>query len=322
MKRRIAAVAAALCCAATLPHAVGAGYPDKPIRLIVPFVSGGSFDTVARLLAQPLSAKWKQQVVVDNRPGASGIIGANIAAHAEHDGYTLALFGGNQTLAEAVRTRLPYNLQKDFAPITRIATLDNVLVVNPAVGANTVADFVRLAKANPGKYHFGSGGTGGDTHFSGALFNIAAGVDTVHVPYKGGGLAMTGLLANEVQFMVVNVILAAPQVKAGRLKALAVAAKQRSDVLPDVPTSAEAGLPRLLWSQWYAVFVPAKVNRALIGQLNKAIGEATQSGEFATKMKQQGARPMHETPQALAAFVKETIANSRKIAREAHITLE
>ena len=147
-------------------------------------------------------------------------------------------------------------------------------------------------------------------------------LNTVHVPYKGSGVAVIALLANEVQFMVVNVIVAAPQVKAGRLKALAVAAKERSKVLPDVPTSAEVGLPGLLWSQWYGFFAPAKVDRALIAKLNKDIGEATQSGEFVSKMAQQGARPMHESPQALAAFVKETIASDRKIAREAHISLE
>lgn len=322
MTRFSVAVLVVLCSATAAVHATEAGYPVKPIRLVVPFVAGASFDTIARLVAQPLSDKWHQQVVIDNRPGASGIIGADIVARADANGYTLGLFGGNQTLSQAVRTKLPYDMLRDFSPITRVATLDNVLVVNPSLHVNTLTEFISLLKAHPGKYYFGSGGTGGDTHFSGSLFNIMAGVNTVHVPYKGGGLAVTGLLANEVQFMVVNVISAAPQVRAGRLKALAVAAKERSTALPDVPTSAEAGLPGLLWSQWYGFFAPAKVDRGLIAKLNKAIGEVAQSGEFVAKMQQQGARPMHETPQALAVFVKETITNSRKIAREAHISVE
>jgi tripartite-type tricarboxylate transporter receptor subunit TctC len=312
---RIATLALAVSVAA---HAQGE-FPSKPIRLVVPYVAGASFDTIARIVAQPLGDAWKQQVVIDNRPGATGIIGAEIVARSAADGYTMGLFGGNQTLSQAVRSNLPYDMLKDYAPVTRVALLDNVLVVNPSLNANTVDELIRILKANPGKYHFGSGGVGGDTHFAGALFKVLADVDIVHVPYKGGGLAVTGLVANEVQIMVCNMISAESQVRAGRLKALAVAAKQRSKVLPNVPTATEAGLPGLEWEQWYGFFLPAGTSPALVGSLNMELGRTVMSDEIRAKLENQGARPMHETPAALTAFVKDSIAKSRAIAERARI---
>lgn len=321
MNRRIIAglVALVLSPLAGTAAAAEEAFPSKPIRLVVPYVAGASFDTIARLVTQPMAEALKQQVVVDNRPGATGIIGAEIVARSVPDGYTLGLFGGNQTLSQAVRRKLPYDMTKDYAPITRVALLDNVLVVNPSLGVGTLPDLVKLLKANPGKYHFGSGGTGGDTHFAGSLFKVLANVDIVHVPYKGGGLAVTGLLANEVQIMVCNMISAEPQVKAGRLKALAVAAKERSSALPNVPTAAEAGLPGLEWQQWYAFFLPAGANPAVVKKYNDELARVVKMDDVRAKLAQQGAQPMHETPQALAAFVKQSIEQSRRIAEQAKI---
>jgi tripartite-type tricarboxylate transporter receptor subunit TctC len=319
MKRCIIAIAALWLPAAAIAGEAQAQFPTKPIRLVVPYVAGASFDTIARLVTQPLADSLKQQVVIDNRPGATGIIGAETVARAAPDGYTLGMFGGNQTLSQAVRSKLPYDMLTDYAPVTRVALLDNVLAVHPSLGVNTVAELVALLKSNPHKYHFGSGGTGGDTHFAGSLFKVLAGVDIVHVPYKGGGLAVTGLLANEVQIMVCNMISAEPQVKAGRLKALAVAAKERSRLLPSVPTAAEAGLPGLEWEQWYGFFLPANASPALVARYNAEFRRIVAMDDVRGKLQQQGARPMHETPESLAAFVKTSIETSRDIARKAQI---
>ena len=302
--------------------AAAADFPTKPVRMIVPYVAGASFDTIARIYANALGERWGQQMIIDNRAGATGIIGTELVARALADGYTLGLFGGNQALSMAVRSTLPYDLRTDFAPVSRIATLDNMIVAHPALGVSTLRDLVALLKAHPGKYHYGSGGAGGDTHFAGALFNTMAGVNVVHVPYKGGGLAVTGLLANEVQIMVVNMISAESQVKAGRLKGLAVAAKERSFIFPDIPTAAEAGLAGFEWGQWYAVFAPAKTPAALVSRLNADFKRTASLPEVQAKLAGQGARVMHESPQELAEFVKRTIEVSRKIAKDAGIQIE
>ena len=298
------------------------GYPDKPVRMVVPYVAGGSFDTVGRILAQRLAESWGQQVIVDNRAGATGVIGTQTVARAAADGYTIGLFGGNQVLSTAVRADPAYDMQKDFAPIARVATLDNVVVCHPSLAAGTLRDLIALLKRQPEKYHYGSGGHAGDTHFSGALFSLQAGVNIVHVPYKGGGLAVTGLLANEVQIMVVNMISADPHVRSGRIRGLAIAGKARSALQPEIPTAAEAGLPGLEWSQWYAVFAPAGTPRAIASRLHHSLAQAVATAEVSARLTQQGARPMMETPEQLAAFVRESLVVSRKIASAANIRAE
>ncbi|OGA38890.1 MAG: hypothetical protein A3G24_07840 [Betaproteobacteria bacterium RIFCSPLOWO2_12_FULL_62_13] len=297
-------------------------YPTKPIRMIVPFVAGGSYDAIARLVAQPMSEEWKQQIVVDNRPGATGIIGTELAARAAPDGYTIAMFGGNQTLNPVVRSKLPYDMLRDFAPITRIALLGNVITVHPSVPAKSLKEFVALLKANPGKYHYGSGGIAGATHFASLQFTLMTGVNVVHVPYKGGGLSVTGLLANEVQMMMVNILSAKPQIKAGRLRGLAVAAKKRSAALPDIPTTAEAGLPGYEYIQWYGIFAPAGTPKPVLAKLHAEISRVVSLPDIKTKLATQGVEPMLETPQDLAAFVKQDIETNRKIAKATGIQAE
>lgn len=297
-------------------------YPTKPVRMIVPFVAGGSYDAIARIVAQRMSEGWQQQIVVDNRTGATGIIGTELAARAAPDGYTIAMFGGNQTLTPAVRSKPPYDMVKDFAPITRVALLGNVISVHPSVPAKSLKGFIALLKANPGKYHYGSGGMAGATHFATLQFTLMAGVNVVHVPYKGGGLSVTGLLANEVQMMMVNILSAEPQIKAGRLRGLAVAAKKRSPVLPDIPTTAEAGLPGYEYIQWYGIFAPAGTPKPVLARLHAEISRVVSLPDIKAKLATQGAEPMLETPQELAAFVKREIETNRKIAKETGIQPE
>jgi tripartite-type tricarboxylate transporter receptor subunit TctC len=297
-------------------------YPTKPIRMIVPFVAGGSYDAIARIVAQRMSEDWQQQIIVDNRPGATGIIGTELVARAPPDGYTITMFGGNQTLTPAVRSKPPYDMMKDFAPITRVALLGNVISVHPSVPAKNLKEFIALLKASPGKYHYGSGGIAGATHFATLQFTLMTGVNIVHVPYKGGGLAVTGLLGNEVQMMMVNILSAEPQIKAGRLRGLAVAAQKRSAVLPDIPTTAEAGLPGYEYIQWYGIFAPARTPKPVLAKLYAEISRVVSLPDIKAKLATQGAEPMLETPQELAAFVKQEIETNRKIAKDTGIRAE
>ena len=297
-------------------------YPNKPVRLVVPFVAGASYDTVARIVAQPLAESFGQQVVIDNRAGASGSIGANLVAKAAADGYTLGMFGNNQLITSAVNKKLPYDLITDFTPVMRVARLDMVIVVNPALPAKSLKELIALLKAEPGKYYYGSGGVAGAPHLATEQFKALAGVNIVHVPYKGGGLAVTGLVANEVQLMILNMISVEQQIKAGRLRALAVAAKSRSPLLPEVPTTAEAGLPGYESSQWYGIVAPARlpqpIQQRLSSELTRIVAQPATRQKFAT----QGADAMSETPAEFAAYIKRDLAETARLAAAAGVRPE
>lgn len=297
-------------------------YPDKPVRMVVPFVAGASYDTVARIVAQPLSEAWQQQIVIDNRPGASGIIGANLIAKAAPDGYTLGMFGNNQLITSAVNPNLPYNFLADFTPVTRVAVLDSVIVVNPALPARSLKELIALLKENPGKYYYGSGGVAGAPHLATERFKAMAGVNVVHVPYKGGGLAVTGLVSNEVQMMILNMLSVEQQVKAGRLRALAVAAKKRSPLLPDVPTAEEAGLPGYESSQWYGIVAPAHLPKTVLDKLSAELKRITTRPDIKAKMATQGADAMYESAQEFAAYLAQDMAATRKTAAAAGVQPE
>ena len=197
-------------------------YPERPIRVVVPYVAGASFDTIVRIIGEPLNQSLNQPVIVENRPGTSGMIGAAALAKATPDGYTIGMLGDNHTILAATGRKTPYDLFKDFAPIMRVATTDYVVVVPPSMPSRSLAELIALLKANPGKYNYGSGGTAGTAHLAGARFCQLAGINMLHVPYKGGGLAVTGLLGNEVQFMSVNMVSVKGLVQSGRLRALAM----------------------------------------------------------------------------------------------------
>ena len=297
-------------------------YPNKPVRLVVPFVAGASYDTVARIVAQPLAESFGQQVVIDNRAGASGSIGANLVAKAAADGYTLGMFGNNQLITSAVNKKLPYDLITDFTPVMRVARLDMVIVVNPALPAKSLKELIALLKAEPGKYYYGSGGVAGAPHLATEQFKALAGVNIVHVPYKGGGLAVTGLVANEVQLMILNMISVEQQIKAGRLRALAVAAKSRSPLLPEVPTTAEAGLPGYESSQWYGIVAPARLPQPILQKLSSELTRIVAQPATRQKFATQGADAMSETPAEFAAYIKRDLAETARLAAAAGVRPE
>jgi len=302
--------------------ATAAGYPERPIRIVVPYPAGASYDTVTRMLGEGLTERMGQSLIVENRPGASGIIGADLVAKATPDGYTLGMLGDNHTILPAVGRKTPYDLFRDFAPVMRVATLENVVVVHPSVPATNLKEWIALPKANPGKYRYGSGGTAGSSHLAAARFTQLAGVDMLHVPYKAGGLAVTGMLGNEVQSMVVNMISAKGHVQAGRLRALAVASRERSAFMPAVPTAAEAGLPGLEVTQFYALMAPARTSPAVLMRLETVAREVGKSYSFRKRPGTQGATPAADGPRELLAMLHKEIDQNRATAKAAGITAE
>lgn len=293
--------------------------PERPIRVVTPFVAGSSYDSIMRMLAEPLGQALRQQVVVDNRAGASGIIGADIVAKAAPDGHTLAFLGDNHLIFPAIGKQTPYDLFRDFMPVMHVAKLDNVVVSHASLPAQTLKELIALLKANPGKYKYGSGGQAGTTHLAGERFATLAGVNILHVPYKGGGTAITGMLGNEVNLMIANMVVIKPHVASGRLRAYAVAASKRSEHLPGVPSTAEAGLPGLEVPQFYALFAPAKTPAAVLSRLDNDLKQVVNSPAFRTRVETQGADVVGASASELAAFLQQQLASYRKTAQAAGI---
>ena len=294
-------------------------YPDRPIRLVVPFAAGGSYDPVARVVAHYLGEAMKQQIVTDNRGGASGQLGGEILARASPDGYTVGILGNNHTITAALKTGLPFDVLKDFEPLMRVGVVDNALVVHPSVPAKSLKELIALFKANPGKYNFGSGGAAGTTHFAGELFNSLAGTKVTHVPYKSGGPATVALVANEVQMMVLNMINADPHIKAGRVRGLAMASKVRHPLQPDLPTAAEAGLPGLEMTQWYGLATPKGVPKPILARWLSETKRMVDTPEVIKRLASQGVTAYSETLAEFLAFMKSDIESNRKIAKAANI---
>ncbi len=280
-------------------------YPSKPIRFVVPYPAGGPLDTVARLLGQKVSESTKQPVIVDNKPGAGGNIGADAVAKAPADGYTI-LMGAVATHAinPTLYSSIPYDAIKDFIPVTQVASTPNVLVVNPSVPATNVREFIAYAKANPGKLNFGSGSTGSAGHLAGELFKTMAGVDMVHVPYKGAAPAMSDLMGGQIQLMFDNLASSLAQVRAGKVKALAVTTAKRSALAPELPTIAESGLPGFDISTWFGIFVPAGTPREVVARLHGEFTRALAMPDLREKMMSLGAEPVGSTPEEFANYIR------------------
>ena len=299
-------------------------YPSKPIRLIVPYPPGGPLDIMARAIGQKLTEAWSQPVVVDNRAGAGGNIGADLVAKSTADGYTL-LMGAVATHAinPTLYAKLPYDPVKDFAPVALVAQVPNILVVNPSVPARSVPELIDLVRARPGYLNFGSGSTGSTGHLAGELFNTMAGVKMVHIPYKGGAPAMADLLAGQVQLMFDNLANALPQVKAGRLRALAVTTLARSPAMPELPTIAESGLPGFDLTTWFGVMAPARTPPEIVVKLNAEIVRALNAKDMRERLEKMGAEPPpNNTPERFAAFIGSEAAKYAKVVRDSGAKVE
>jgi tripartite-type tricarboxylate transporter receptor subunit TctC len=291
-------------------------YPSKPVRLILPFPPGGSTDILGRLVAEQLSARLGQPVVTENRGGAGGNVGAEAAARAAPDGYTLLFAATTLAISPSLYAKLGYEL-KDLAPISLVATVPNVLITHPSVPARTLQEFIALAKAKPGELNYGSGGSGTSNHLGGELFNMVAGVKLVHIPYKGVNLAMNDAMAGNIQLVVIGIPAAAPQIKAGKLRALAVLAPERSATLPEVPTVAEAGLPELDVTTWYGLLAPAATPRPIVARLNAEIVRIMQGAELKERLAGMAAEPRTSTPEEFAAYIGQEAARWGDVVRKA-----
>jgi tripartite-type tricarboxylate transporter receptor subunit TctC len=310
-------LAAAFLAAAMFPaYAQAPAYPAKPVRLVVPFPPGGSLDIAGRLIAQKLTETWGQTVVVENKPGAGGNIGADYVAKSPPDGYTI-LLGALSTHAvnPSLYKSMPYDAVKDFAPITLIAITPNVLVVNASLPVNSAKEFIAYAKANPGKLNFGSGSNGSAGHLAGELFKVETGSDAVHVPFKGGAPATQALMAGDTQFMFDNLANAMSQVKAGRIKALAVTTAQRSSLVPDLPTMSEAGLTGFDISTWYGLFAPAGTPPRHRRQVERRRDEDPELVRRAREARRRRRRPSPNTPEQFSQFIARELAKYARIVK-------
>jgi tripartite-type tricarboxylate transporter receptor subunit TctC len=298
-------------------------YPRKPLRLIVPFSPGGGNDIVARAVAQSLGANLGQPVLVDNRSGAGGVVGAELAARSLPDGYTLFLGGvGSHAVNPHLHAKLPYDPVRDFAPVTLIASAPSVLVVHPSVPAGSIAEFTALCRANPGKLNYASNGNGSSAQLAAVLYESMAGVTMVHVPYKGLAPALVDLLSGEVQLMFSSVVAIGPHISAGRLRALAVTGRRRTPLLPAVPTLAESGLPGYEAGSWYGILVPAGTPPQIVARLHDGIVRALAQPEVRERLAAEGAEIIGSTPEEFAAHIGAELARMGKLIRDARIRME
>ena len=318
--RRLLLLVAAASFAASAAHADT--WPAKPVTLIVPFPAGGTTDVLARALAERLTLSLGQTVIVESKPGAGATLGADPVAKARPDGYTLLVGAVHHTIASAVYKKLPYDFQRDFAPLTTIAMVPNVLVVNAASPAKNVADLVALGKASKDRLSYGSNGNGTAQHLIGTQFENLTGVDLLHVPYKGSGPLTTDLLGGQVSMSFDTITPGLPHVKAGKLRALAVTTAKRSSVLPEVPTLAEAGLKGFDIGTWFGVLAPAATPKEISAKLSAEMIKAIHSSEFKKRMDEIGAEPIGDTPDQMARRIKDETEKFAGLVKRANVQIE
>ncbi len=297
-----------------------AAFPTRHIRMIAPFTTGSTLDIMARLIAEQLTGALRQNTVVDNRPGANGIIGTDLVAKAPADGYTMLLTTGSFTGNLVLYKKLPYDGARDFTPITQIArSYGLVLAVNPSLPANSVKELVALAKSRPGKLTYGSGGVGNMTHLVGELFNAMAGIDIVHVPYKGSGPAMTDVLGRQIDMTFVSTVFVQPYIKDGRVRALALTGGERSPVLPDVPTFKELGFTEFEWTGWYGLWFPAKTPRDRVNRIQSEVRKAVATPQMKSRLDEFGLVGVASSPAEFAKFLREDFELQTRIVKRAGI---
>ena len=291
------------------------GYPNRPIRIVTPYGAGGSYDVIARIMAQKLGEQMGEQLVVDNRPGATGRIGMEIGVKAAPDGYTLLVVGSSQTIAPSVHLNVPYDLKTGLQPLMMFATISNAVVIHPAVPAKNLQEFIALAKSKPGEMHFGSGGTGGITHLAGELFNTMAGVKIEHVPYKSGALATNAVLANEIQFYILNLLNSLPHVQANRLRALAVTGLKRSSFAPNIATLDELGLKGYDVIEFHSMALPPGTPQDILNRLHREFTKALKAEDTVKRFGQLAAEITMGSPEEHRAYLLSEQAKYAKIVR-------
>jgi len=318
MKRRIAALIVTLGMAA---GAAAQDYPSHAIRMIVPYPPAGGTDIVARIVNEPLTAILGQPIIVDNKGGAAGNLGTDLAAKAPPDGYTVLFTLSSHTINPKLYGKLPFDVEKDFAAVSLAAYIPQIVVVNPSLPVGSIQELIAYAKANPGKLNYASVGIGSPGHIAGELFKLKTGISMVHVPYKGGGPAVTDTLGGQVQVLIVSIPAAYQYVKAGRLRAIAVASDKRSAAAPDIPTIAEQGVDCIV-NSWYGALVPAKTPPAVVAKLNAAMVKALATPETKDKLFAQGAEAASSTPAEFEALIRDELKKWDYVIREAKITPE
>lgn len=297
-------------------------YPSRPISLIVPFPTGGTTDVLARALGQEMTRSLGQSVIVESKPGAGATLGADYVAKARPDGYTLLMGAVHHTIASSVYKKLPYDFQRDLVPITTVALVPNVLVVNTSIPAKNVQELIALAKASPGKLAFGSNGTGTGQHLIGAQFESMSGTKLLHVPYKGSGPLTTDLLGGQISMSFDTVTPVLPFIKSGKLRPLAVTTIQRSSALPDVPTMDESGLKGFDMGTWFGVLAPAGTPPDIVAKLSQAMMKIIHAPEFKKKMADLGAEAIGDTPDQMKALIKNDTERFAKLVKEANVSLD
>jgi tripartite-type tricarboxylate transporter receptor subunit TctC len=298
------------------------GYPNRPIRFVVPYPPAGGTDIVARIVADPLAAVLGEPIIIENRGGAAGILGTDIVAKSAPDGYTILFTLSSHTINPKLYDKLPFDVEKDFVPISLAALIPQILVANPSLPANTIRELIALAKSEPGKLNYASVGTGSPGHIAGELFKLKTGVDMVHVPYKGGGPAVTDTLAGQVQLLFVSLPAALQHVRAGRLKALAVTSDQRSLAAPEVPTIAESGVPDCVVNSWYGALAPAKTPPEIVARLQAAFAQVLARPEVKAKLFQQGAEATASTSAEFERRIRAELKQWDYVIHEAKIKAE
>jgi tripartite-type tricarboxylate transporter receptor subunit TctC len=310
------------CIALAAAHAGAQSYPVKPVRVIVPFPPGSGADITTRLVAPRLSETLGQQLVVENRAGAAGNVGAEVAARAAPDGYTLLTAPASIAISQTLYKKLPFDLVRDFQPVAMLASVPFLLVVHPSLPAKNVKELVALAKSRPGQINYASTGSGSSPHLTAEMLKMETRIDVVHVPYKGTPLAVTDLLTGQVSFMFANALSVLPQVSAGRLRALGITSAKRSATTPQVPTMAESGMPGFESGTWYALLAPSGTPREVVTRLSGDVARLTQNADLREKLAAQGAEALTMTPEQTGAYIKREIAKWGKVVRASGATVE
>jgi len=290
-------------------------YPSRPVRMIVPYAPGGGADTLARSVAHALSEQHGYSIVVDNRGGGGTILGSDIAAKALPDGHTIIMVASTHAVVSSLYKKLPYDPIKDFSPVIRVASAPNLLALHPSLPAANVRELVAMAQAQPGKLVYGSSGNGGGSHLAMELFKSLAKIDMLHVPYKGTGPAMIDLLSGQVKLMFGGMVGTLPNVKSGRLRAIAISSAKRSSVVPDVPTVAESGFPAYEATTWYGILAPAATPMAVVKQLNRQIAASIQDSKLRQRITDQGGEPSSTSPEEFAAYIRSEVTKWAKVVK-------